>query len=46
MNKLAIELFIELYEEQMPFETVTFLIDQYELVSEFESAPVENEVFK
>ena len=46
MNKLAIEMFIQLYGEKMPLETVTFLIDQYELVSEFESAPVENEVFK
>ncbi len=46
MSKYAIELFIEFYYETAPFKTIKFLIDQYELVSEFDSAAVENEVIK
>lgn len=44
MNRLAIELFVEMYFERFPCETFVFLLNQYELVCEFEAAPIENEV--
>ena len=44
MNKLALDIFIEFYIESMPYETIKFLLDQYELVCEFDSSSIENEV--
>lgn len=44
MNKIAIELFAEFFSKSIPLETVEFLIEQYELVSEFDSSSIENDV--
>lgn len=44
MNKLAIELFIELFYKEFQNETVKFLLDQFELVFEFDSDNTNSEV--
>lgn len=44
MNKMAVDLFIEFNFESKPFETIKFLIDRYEFVSEFDTSAVENDV--
>ena len=43
MNRLAIELFVEFYFERLPSETFVFLLKQYEVVCEFETAPGDSE---
>ena len=44
MVKLGLDLFIKLFYEKYPLETIEFLIDQFEFVSECESSSSENEV--
>ena len=44
MIKLALETFVKLFKEKYPFETAKFLVDQFELFSEFDSSLSERDV--
>lgn len=44
MNKVALQLFIDLYHNKYENETIKFLIEQFELVFEFDSDNSNSEV--
>jgi hypothetical protein len=45
MQQIALDIFIDLHYKRYPFETIEFLVDNFELLSECDTSSGDNDVF-